>query len=53
MASQWAETLKERDGKARYALLSADAKAPYYEALTAQNGHGISLDHRRIQPVGG
>ena len=49
VASQWAEALKERDGKARYALLSADAKAryallsadakaPYYEALTAQNG---------------
>ena len=38
VASQLAEALKERDGKARYALLSADAKAPYYEALTAQNG---------------
>ena len=38
VASQWAEALKERDGKARYALLSADAKAPYYEALTEQNG---------------
>lgn len=38
VASQWAEALKERDGKARYALLSADAKAPYYEALAAQNG---------------
>ncbi len=38
VASQWAEALKERDGEARYALLSADAKAPYYEALTAQNG---------------
>ena len=29
VASQWAEALKERDGKARYALLSADAKARY------------------------
>lgn len=38
VASQWAEAMKERDGEARYALLSADAKAPYYEALAAQNG---------------
>ena len=38
VASQWAEALKERDGEARYALLSADAKGPYYEALAAQNG---------------
>lgn len=38
VAAQWAEALKARDGKARYALLSADAKPPYYEALAAQNG---------------
>lgn len=38
VVTQWAEALKDRDGKARYTLLSADAQDPYYKALVVQNG---------------
>jgi len=42
VAEQWAEALKNRDGEARYALLTEEQQQRFYEELQAQSGKDVN-----------